>query len=341
MNLSKISTMKNINQANKVYIPIRFYKEIKLHIFKNYYANKYHEFETPLILAISGPPGVGKTYQVEKTLEEMGIEKFNISGTEFENEHAGVPVKNILKIYKNMAEDIYFKKIKYGVIIINDIDAALGSWGGLVQYTMNRQLIIKALIDLADNPYELKISDEDGHMQHYDMCRIPLIITLNDETKMYEPLMRNGRTKVFPWLPNEEEVSYILTNIFRNIEFIDANGFCIPVFELYRQLLKYVSNLMGENINVLPISIFSDIKSSLIDNLLWDELCKNDSLDMIAEKLRRKLDIRQKYTFSEALTVGQNLLHQNNNYLRDEYSGVAKPPVRSIESQCSDGTEPL
>lgn len=313
MKFNNIFTTMNVNLIDESNIPQRFRKEIELHIFKNYYANTHHEFKTPLILAISGPPGVGKTYQTQKILGDIGIKNVGISGSEFENEYAGIPAKNILKTYRDVADDVYYKKISYGAIIIDDIDAALGGWGDLVQYTMNRQLIIKALIDLADNPYELTVTD-DEQIMHYEVCRIPIIITLNDETKMYEPLMRNGRTKTFPWIPNIDEIAYILDSLFKDTNFTDSEKPCIPVSELYVQLLEYAKNESKCNITVLPISLFSDIKSSLIDDYLWIELQSN-SVDMVVTNLEKRLCTKSTYEFSKALNIGQKLLRQNKNYL--------------------------
>ncbi len=305
------------NNSRKDYIPKRFRKQITLHIFKNYYANKHHDFKTPLILAISGPPGMGKTYQTNSVLDDLGVYKSNISGAEFENENAGIPAKNILNIYKSVADDVFDRKIAFGAIIIDDIDAALGQWGGLVQYTMNRQLLIKTLIDLADNPYKLTTIDESDRLQCYETYRIPLIVTLNDETKMYEPLMRNGRTTIFPWIPEEEDISNILDSIFSGIMLTESNK-QLPPYDLYRRLLAYVQKSTNKAINVLPLSLFSDIKSAIYDDFLWEELSCSSSFDIIAKNFERRLHSSIAYEFSTVLSIGEKLIHKNINYLHSD-----------------------
>lgn len=313
MKSKTIFLTEDIDIREKPYVPSRFYKEIFLHIFKNYHANNNPSFKTPLILAISGAPGMGKTFQTEIVLDDLGVKKYVLSGTEFENEHAGVPEKNIRNIYKSISDDVYFRKIKYAAIVIDDIDAALGQWGGLVQYTMNRQLLLKTLIDFADNPYRIYTYDDFDRAQEHQTSRIPIIVTLNDETKMYEPLMRNGRTTIFPWIPNEDEIAKTLDGIFSNI-FSDKTSF----YSLYKDLLTYAQNNINHEISSLPISLFADICSSLNDEWIWEQLLKQESFEEISTSLRRMCDEEQYYSYTQLLELGKHLLHGCNNYLLSE-----------------------
>lgn len=309
MNLKTIFTTKISDICTAPYIPERFQREVSLHIFKNYYANKERSFKTPLILAISGAPGMGKTFQAEAVLNVLDVKKFVISGAEFENENAGIPVKNLRNIYKNISDDVFYKTIKMGAIIIDDIDAALGQWGGLVQYTMNRQHLIKTLIDFADHPYLISAYDDDNNLQEYSTCRIPIIVTLNDETKMYEPLMRNGRTTIFPWIPEPDEISEILNRIFNDI-IIDKSP-----YYLYEELFAFMRETSNEETSSIPISLFSDIKASLNDEYIWQQICASESFDIISKNLKEKLNSRQSYKCSDLVELGKLLLHKNKNYL--------------------------
>lgn len=312
MSLKTIFTTKTSDICTTPYIPERFQREVSLHIFKNYYANKDRSFKTPLILAISGAPGMGKTFQAEAVLSALGVKKFVISGAEFENENAGIPVKNLRNMYKNISDDVFCKMIKMGAIIIDDIDAALGQWGGLVQYTMNRQHLIKTLIDFADNPYLISAYDDDDTLQEHSTGRIPIIVTLNDETKMYEPLMRNGRTTIFPWIPTPEEISHILNSIFNGIV-IDKSP-----YYLYEELLTFMQNTSNEEASSLPISLFSDIRASLNDEYIWQQICADESFDTISNNLSQKLNSIQSYRCSDLVELGKLLLHKNKNYLSSD-----------------------
>ena len=312
MNWKKTCMQKINNMDGQSYIPTRFYREISLHIFKNYYANKCRTFKTPLILAISGAPGMGKTYQTGLVLDELGVEKYIISGAEFENESAGVPVKDLQQKYKDVSDDIFYQSVNMGAIIIDDIDAAIGQWNGLVQYTMNRQLLIKTLIDFADNPYILTAYDCDEQLQQYHTNRVPIIVTLNDETKMYEPLMRNGRTTVFPWIPKQQEIFKILESVFLGISMEKSPSI------LYDQLLSYANIELGLDTDALPISLFSDIRSSLNDEYLWQQLCSQKTFDTIVSDFSKMLNTIQYCKFSDVFDIGKTLLHENKNYLRQK-----------------------
>lgn len=312
MKLKPIFTMKTSDKCTNPYIPERFRREVSLHVFKNYYANNDRSFKTPLILAISGAPGMGKTFQTEAVLNTFHVKKFVISGAEFENENAGIPVKNLRNIYKNISDDIFYKTIKMGTIIIDDIDAALGQWDGLVQYTMNRQHLIKTLIDFADNPYLISAYDDDDNLQEYPTSRIPIIVTLNDETKMYEPLMRNGRTTIFPWIPKPEEISNVLNGIFNDI-IIDK-----PLYHLYEELLAFMKATSSGKTDSLPISLFSDIRASLNDEYIWEQICAGDPFDTISNNLSKKLNLVQSFKCSDLVELGKLLLHKNINYLSSD-----------------------
>ena len=58
------------------YIPERFEKEIVLHALRVYTKNIEH---SPIMLAIDGPTGEGKTYQCRLVLEKIGCKVFSLS----------------------------------------------------------------------------------------------------------------------------------------------------------------------------------------------------------------------------------------------------------------------
>ena len=239
----------------------------------------------------------------------MSIKPYRISGSEFEDSHAGVPAKNLLHIYRKKSDDVFFNKEDCAVIVIDDFDAALGGWGELVQYTMNRQLSIKTLIDLADNPYEITINEDDESRQVYRTCRIPIIVTLNDVTKMYKPLMRNGRTTLFHWIPEKKEIEQIINGIFSDVIL------SFQPYELYMELLKYTSTMTNRSVEILPMSLFSDIHASLYDDDLWKLIQNNIPKSDIKSWYEKAYTSNKTITFSKAYSIGCRLIHINKNYL--------------------------
>ena len=79
-------------------IPLRFQKEIILHILKNTQENLLID-GTPSILGIFGPPGEGKTVMCKQVLDDLGVYTEKMSVSEFENKDAGRPVERLKEIY--------------------------------------------------------------------------------------------------------------------------------------------------------------------------------------------------------------------------------------------------
>ncbi|WP_084956708.1 AAA family ATPase [Thermoactinospora rubra] len=221
----------------------RFRREVILHLYKN--LMPVPDPSTPLILGIHGPSGEGKTYQCERLIEQLGIEPVLVSGGELESVEAGEPAR--------LVRDKYLKCARIranggrgfhpAVLIFNDIDAAIGNWGDMVQYTVNRQNIFGELMHLADFPH-----DVDGQR----VRRVPIILTANDFTKLYGPLIRPGRMRSFPWVPSREEKAAVLASIFPELE----GG--------HPALL--------EEFPGMPIAFFAAIRNDLADNLLWEHI---------------------------------------------------------------------
>ena len=69
-----------------MFIPERFKKQINTHLL----GNMLDIDDYPLILAIMGRPGMGKTRQLRIHLEQLGVDIFSVSSAELECERDGV-----------------------------------------------------------------------------------------------------------------------------------------------------------------------------------------------------------------------------------------------------------
>lgn len=181
-----------IGNRFQIEVPAKFRRAVELHIAANCLVNRT---QASLILGIFGPPGEGKTFQTEKICNELGLDTTVVSPAELENANAGQPGQLLRKIYR-AASDEMSRSGRQAVILINDIDTVLGDWGALVQYTVNRQVVLGQLMALCDNPYEVSGKSTE---------RIPLIVTGNNPSILYGPLTRPGRMRVFEWSPTPEE----------------------------------------------------------------------------------------------------------------------------------------
>lgn len=91
--------------------------------------------------------------------------------------------------------------------MINDIDAGLGRFGN-TQMTVNNQIVVGTLMNLSDNPTRVSIGQD---WRESDVTnRVPIIVTGNDLSTIYAPLIRDGRMDKFYWQPTQEDIISIV-----------------------------------------------------------------------------------------------------------------------------------
>ena len=279
---------------NDLYIADRFRKAVTLHILKNQFTNSHR---IPLILGIHGRSGNGKTYQCEQILDELNVKSFLISGGELESEDAGKPAKLIRTTYLEAGDAIDNGECSLAVILINDIDTGLGSWGEMVQYTINRQTVFGELMHLVDYP---------NQVDNYKTHRIPIIMTGNDFSKLYEPLVRAGRMTSFLWNPTVGEKARMIQNIFSNLS-ID-------------EIIEVIKNLENTANEELTISFFAHLKNSLYDDILWD-LIQEKGIDNILLNISNGEvpNIDENLNVKQIIEIGSHLLTSGQliNHLKD------------------------
>ncbi|XP_068647085.1 ribulose bisphosphate carboxylase/oxygenase activase, chloroplastic [Aristolochia californica] len=191
------------------YIAPLFMDKIVCHIVKNYIVHLLNT-KVPLILGIWGGKGQGKTFQTELIFRAMGIEPIILSAGELESERAGEPGKLIRERYRT-ASQVVQNQGKMSCLMINDIDAGLGRFGN-TQMTVNNQIVVGTLMNLADNPTRVSIGQNwrESDITH----RIPIIFTGNDFSTLYAPLIRDGRMEKFYWQPNREDIVNIVQRMY-------------------------------------------------------------------------------------------------------------------------------
>ncbi|KAL9332540.1 hypothetical protein ACSQ67_002150 [Phaseolus vulgaris] len=166
--------------------------------------------QVPLILGVWGGKGQGKSFQCELVFAKMGINPIMMSAGELESGNAGEPAKLIRQRYREASDLI--KKGKMCVLFINDLDAGAGRLGGTTQYTVNNQMVNATLMNIADNPTNVQLP---GMYNKEDNARVPIIVTGNDFSTLYAPLIRDGRMEKFYWAPTREDRIGVCKGIFR------------------------------------------------------------------------------------------------------------------------------
>lgn len=190
------------------YISPRFLNKLAVHITKNYL--DLPKVRVPLILGIHGRKGEGKSFQCELVFERMGIEVVHISGGELESPDAGDPARLLRLRYREAAELIRVRG-KMAALMINDLDAGAGRFDEGTQYTVNTQLVNATLMNIADNPTNVQLP---GSYDATPLHRVPIIVTGNDFSTLYAPLIRDGRMQKFFWEPDHEDKIGIVGGIF-------------------------------------------------------------------------------------------------------------------------------
>jgi len=256
-----ISTaQRNYNFDNKtsdgLYIAPAFMDKLVIHVAKNFM--NLSGIKIPLILGVWGGKGQGKSFQSELVMKKLGINPIMMSAGELESGNAGEPAKLIRQRYREASDII--KKGKMCALFINDLDAGAGRMGGTTQYTVNNQMVNATLMNIADSPTNVQLP---GLYNKEEIPRVPIIVTGNDFSTLYAPLIRDGRMEKFYWAPTREDRIGVCKGIFREDKVSDEDvtklvdqfpGQSIDFFGALRarvyddEVRKWVSGIGVENI---------------------------------------------------------------------------------------------
>jgi len=224
------------------YISPRFLDKFAVHFAKNFM--QLPNVNVPLILGIHGGKGEGKSFQCELAFKKLGIDPIRMSGGELESPDAGDPARLIRMRYREAAELVKVRG-RMCALLINDLDAGAGRVDSTTQYTVNTQLVNATLMNIADNPTNVQLP---GSYDSNPIRRIPIIVTGNDFSTLYAPLVRDGRMDKFFWQPDRNDRIGIVGGIFA------PDG--IPQWEIERLVDMYPDR---------SIDFFSALRSSLFD----------------------------------------------------------------------------
>jgi ribulose bisphosphate carboxylase small subunit len=190
------------------YISQRFLDKLSVHITKNYL--DIPGVKVPLILGIHGRKGEGKSFMCELVFEQMGVQVVHMSAGELESPDAGDSARLVRLRYREAAEMVKVRG-KMAVLMINDIDAGAGRMDAYTQYTVNTQLVNGTLMNIADHPTNVQLP---GSYELEPIQRIPIIVTGNDFSTLYAPLIRDGRMDKFYWEPDRDDRIGTVSGIF-------------------------------------------------------------------------------------------------------------------------------
>ncbi|CAI8619215.1 unnamed protein product [Vicia faba] len=232
-----------------------------------------------------------------------------MSAGELESGNAGEPAKLIRQRYREAADII--KKGKMCCLFINDLDAGAGRLGGTTQYTVNNQMVNATLMNIADNPTNVQLP---GMYNKEENPRVSIVVTGNDFSTLYAPLIRDGRMEKFYWAPTREDRIGVCQGIFRS-DGVPKDG-----------IVKIVDTFPGQSID-----FFGALRARVYD----DEVRKWISgvgVEHIGKRLVNSKDgpptfEQPKMTIEKLLEYGNMLVQEQDNVKRvqlaDKYLGEA------------------
>ena len=214
------------NLVGDYHCPGAFMEKVSGHLVKNLLFGARREMRNargdvvqppnvPLILGVWGGKGCGKSFNLELACKAMGVTPIVTSAGELEDENAGEPGRLIRQRYKRAGE-IIKRQGNMSCLIINDIDAGIG-WFRDTQQTVNNQTVCGTLMNLCDHPDLVSLGEaraDDG--ENLRTARVPIIVTGNDLSTVYAPLLRDGRMEKWYWNPSRENVCDMVHALFRD-----------------------------------------------------------------------------------------------------------------------------
>jgi ribulose bisphosphate carboxylase small subunit len=287
------------------YISPRFLDKLSVHITKNYLT--LPNVKVPLILGVHGRKGEGKTFQCQLAFERMGVLPVYMSAGELESPDAGDPARLIRVRYKEAAEMVRVRG-KMAVLMINDIDAGAGRVDQYTQYTVNTQLVYGTLMNIADDPTNVQLP---GSYESEPIQRIPIVVTGNDLSTLYAPLVRDGRMDKFYWEPSRDDRIGIVAGIFQ-VDRVD-----------HADIEKLVDTFPNQ-----AIDFFGAIRSRLYDEQV-SHFIRDIGLDRLSQRIVNSKENPPEFrspdfSLTHLIEVGNQMVQEQqqvqNSRLSEEYN---------------------
>lgn len=178
----------------KIYVLSRFEEIVATHIIA-LYLEKGMDYKPPMYLAIMGEPGEGKTAQAIATCTQRGVYVFYISASALSGSHEEEASQKLELVYKKACE---YRKKNPVAIVIDDFHKSIVNDDDNKKRTINTDLLTGYMMNLAE---------------HNGKLQIPIILTANNLSDVYAPLLRAGRADIFEWKPTIEEKREVVFNI--------------------------------------------------------------------------------------------------------------------------------
>jgi hypothetical protein len=267
------------NLVGDYYVAPKFLDAVALHIAKNF-LSEFGCFDRmtriPLILGIWGGKGQGKSFQTELVFKKLGVEAVIMSAGELESEWAGQPGKLIRDRYRK-ASELSKVRGKLSCLMINDLDAGVGHFDN-TQHTVNNQMVTGTLMNICDDPNRVPAPNFEWRDDMPPIRRVPIIVTGNDLSTVFAPLLRDGRMEKFYWKPSMEDLTQILLQMYKDDGF-NRNDMEVLLRAFPNQSLDFYGAIRSSTYD-------SQIREWIKNDVVMGEICdENENMKNLGVKL--------------------------------------------------------
>jgi hypothetical protein len=188
-----------------------------------------------------------------------------------------------------------------------------------VQHTVNNQMVIGSLMNICDNPNKVPLYGVEWREEER-IRRIPIIVTGNDLSTVFAPLLRDGRMDKFWWQPTLTELTSIVHQMYK-----DDN---LPKAEV-ETLLKAFPNQSLDFFGAMRAATYDNqirewIKRDVVKGEMTED---NENMKELGRRLVRQENLPEfkpvDVTLAMLMKEGQRLVEEqdkvNSMRLSDDY----------------------
>lgn len=231
-----------------IFVPERYAVRVVSHVTAHYLSNN-HYFMPPLYLAIHGAPGEGKTMQALAACTRYDIWVRYLSASQLSGGYEGDSRVVIEKAYRQ-CEKIQ-KLGRYVCLLLDDFHLGNAALGSGASRTVNAELLVGFMMNLAETA---------------QARRIPILLTGNDFSGIYEALLRDGRADLYKWEPTDKEKTEIARHLLQGLVMKQDWG----------NLDRFIGRMVKEGRNV---AFFSQLRGDLRREILTEALMNCKTID--------------------------------------------------------------
>lgn len=241
-----------------IYISQRYETEILSHITALYLQN-YEQFKPPMYLAIEGEAGEGKTSQVLATSVVHGITALYASASQLSGKTEGDSLQRMNRLYDDAVKLRLQGKVT--VIVLDDFHMSDANMAENIERTINSTLLTGYLMNLTEKPFSEQI---------------PIILTGNDFSCIYGPLLRSGRANKLAWKLTVEEKNSIKQEIIREYCTLNSHELNAFLSASTRSTIADIAQLKNDYRNLYLKEALKNL--DIINKEVLNEIDRNISL---------------------------------------------------------------